>query len=111
MNINYINIIDPGTRTPEIDCFNYMVAQTPLKLTYHLPALYGSDSLKTWDNPRGIIILGSGASPTEKSLWQTQLASWLQQQWQRDVATLGICYGHQLIAHMLRTNGLPLGGG
>ena len=52
----------------------------------------------------GIIVSGSPAMVTDKELWSETLAAWL-----RDAATmhpspvpiLGVCYGHQLLAHAL----------
>ena len=98
---NYINIIDPGTRIAEVDCFNLLAIKAPLKTTYHLPALFGMKSLSHYNQPKGIIILGSGASPNDKLDWQAQLGQWLTKQIDAGTPMLGICYGHQLIAHLL----------
>ena len=43
--MRHIAIIDPGTRVPELDCFNQLTRRSPVPLTYHLPALFGVDSL------------------------------------------------------------------
>ena len=40
-----IAVIDPGSRVAELDTFNVMSSLSPLPLSYHLPALFGMDSL------------------------------------------------------------------
>jgi GMP synthase-like glutamine amidotransferase len=47
---------------------------------------------------RGIIILGSLASVNDELPWQAPLVQWLKQHWEVKIPTLGICFGHQLIA-------------
>ena len=48
----------------------------------------------------GIIIFGSASSVTERVGWQHRLEMWLMPAMKRGIPTLGICYGHQMIAHM-----------
>jgi GMP synthase (glutamine-hydrolysing) len=98
----HIAVIDPGTRVPELDCFNRMSRSARLPLTYHLPALFGLDSLRrTEDGLRGIVVLGSGASVNDALPWQDELSAWLLPRLREGVPTLGLCYGHQLLAKLL----------
>lgn len=49
----------------------------------------------------GVMITGSGAMVTDKEDWSEATADWLRDAIHTGVPTLGICYGHQLIAHAL----------
>jgi len=94
-------VIDPGTRVPELDCFNRISSKSPLPATYHLPAQQGIDSLERLTDPiAGIVVLGSGASVYDDEPWQTALNSWLRPHL-HTTPMLGLCYGHQLLAHLL----------
>jgi GMP synthase-like glutamine amidotransferase len=98
----HIAVIDPGVRVPELDCFNRMSRRSPVPLTYHLPALFGLDSLvRAEDGLAGVIVLGSGASVHDTLAWQDQLSAWLAPRLQAGTPFLGLCYGHQLAAHLL----------
>lgn len=92
-------IIDPGVRVAEVDSLNHIAMQTSVKVTYHLPVLGGMESLD-YQSPLGIIILGSSSSVYDSSEWQESFKKWLEPKLLAGVPTLGLCYGHQLIAHM-----------
>ncbi|MDR0781108.1 MAG: glutamine amidotransferase [Pseudomonadales bacterium] len=49
----------------------------------------------------GVIITGSPAMVTDREPWSERSASWLRTAVARQVPILGICYGHQLLAHAL----------
>ncbi len=56
------------------------------------------------DNVLGIVITGSPAMVTERQPWSEAVARWLDfeiNERQSRVPVIGICYGHQLIAHAL----------
>ncbi|MBA2320476.1 MAG: gamma-glutamyl-gamma-aminobutyrate hydrolase family protein [Deltaproteobacteria bacterium] len=98
----HIAVIDPGVRVPELDCFNRMSRRSRLPTTYHLPALFGMDSLlRAEDGLAGVVVLGSGASVNDALPWQDALSAWLRPRLDGGTPFLGLCYGHQLGAHLL----------
>ena len=96
-----IAVIDPAQHTPELACFNQISQMTALRTTYHVPALHGFDTL--CEDPKeycGVVILGSGASVYDEHPWQLVLHRWIEKAMTAGIPTLGICYGHQAIAHI-----------
>ena len=63
----------------------------------------------------GIIITGSHAMVTDKEDWSEQTAAWIPRVIEAGIPLLGICYGHQLLAHAMGgvvgnvTTGVELG--
>lgn len=55
-------------------------------------------SPEDWD---GIVITGSPAMVSERAPWSEDTAAWLGRAVTAEVPTLGVCYGHQLLAHGL----------
>lgn len=49
----------------------------------------------------GIVLTGSHAMVSDREPWSEALVPWLRQAVAQSVPTLGICYGHQLLAHAL----------
>ncbi|MEE2787932.1 MAG: gamma-glutamyl-gamma-aminobutyrate hydrolase family protein [Myxococcota bacterium] len=89
-------------KTPEIDCYNAISMASRCQTTYHLPGLYGLDSLRRLQPATvdAMIILGSGASVYDALPWQSPLNRWVHARCLAGVPTLGLCYGHQLLAHI-----------
>jgi len=94
-------VIDPAVVNAELECFNELVLHSPIKLSYHLPALFGVKSLERVSaDISSIIILGSRSSVHDQLPWQDALADWITPFLGRGVPTLGICFGHQFLAHL-----------
>jgi GMP synthase (glutamine-hydrolysing) len=49
----------------------------------------------------GVIVMGSQAMVTDYEEWSERTASWIPAVIQAGIPILGICYGHQLLAHAL----------
>ncbi len=98
----YIFVIDPAQHTCELSCFNALIQRSPHhRFQYFAPAIFGiKDLLESTIEPAGLIILGSGASVYDGSSWQSELNRWRLPRISAGIATLGICYGHQLLAHL-----------
>jgi len=47
----------------------------------------------------GVIVTGSHSMVTDREPWSERTAEWLARTVKADVPTLGICYGHQLLAY------------
>lgn len=47
----------------------------------------------------GIVMTGSHAMVTDREPWSEAAAVWLNEVLEREIPFLGICYGHQLLAH------------
>lgn len=51
-----------------------------------------------WD---GIVVTGSPAMVSDRADWSEATAQWLAQAVEDEIPVLGVCYGHQLLAHAL----------
>ncbi len=49
----------------------------------------------------GILVTGSPAMVTDRAGWSESLGAWLAARVREGVPVLGVCYGHQLLAHAL----------
>lgn len=58
-------------------------------------------TLPEFDGIGGIIVTGSHAMVTERADWSERTAAWLRDAVERQIAVLGICFGHQLLADAL----------
>ena len=49
----------------------------------------------------GVVVTGSHAMVTDRLPWSERLAEWIARLVEHQIPFLGICYGHQLLAHSL----------
>lgn len=59
------------------------------------------DALPPHDGFAGAIVSGSAAMVTDRLDWSERSAAWLREAAHDGFALMGICYGHQLLAHAL----------
>lgn len=93
-------VIDPSIQKPEISSFNHVSSLSSMRYTYLLPALSEEDSMNSeLQNTYGIILMGSACSVHDDLDWQKNLQDILLKSIEKEIPILGICYGHQLLAH------------
>ncbi|MFC1744712.1 type 1 glutamine amidotransferase [Candidatus Riflebacteria bacterium] len=97
-----ILVIDPGGNYPEISCFNKLAGFSSVPLLYAIPALFPFDftPFKENENLKGIILLGAGFTVDSDINWLTALRQFLEESIEKEIPFLGICFGHQLLAHI-----------
>jgi GMP synthase (glutamine-hydrolysing) len=64
-------------------------------------SVFQDEPLPDVQRVRGVVVSGSSAMVTDRAAWSERTAEWLRAAVEREVPTLGICYGHQLLAHAL----------
>jgi GMP synthase (glutamine-hydrolysing) len=63
--------------------------------------VFRQQSLPAVDKLAGIVITGSAAMVSAKEDWSELTAEWLAKAVHKGIPVLGVCYGHQLLAHAL----------
>jgi GMP synthase (glutamine-hydrolysing) len=97
-------IIDPSLRWSEDQGVSEVLGDWPGERRIFQPALKPGDGPApgTGYDTDGIVVLGSAASVHDDRPWIEDLASWLAPvlDGRRAIPVLGVCFGHQLIAHV-----------
>jgi len=68
---------------------------------YLVVKVYLGEQLPPLDQVSRIIITGAGAMVTDNEPWITESSEWLARAAESQIPILGICFGHQLLAHAL----------
>ena len=63
--------------------------------------VFRNQSLPELEETAGIVITGSAAMVSHQEDWSEETAEWLKQAVDAGLPVLGVCYGHQLLAHAL----------
>ncbi len=64
-------------------------------------SVHEDEALPSPGGPRGVVVTGSSAMVSEREVWSERTAEWLADAVAAGTPVLGICYGHQLLAHGL----------
>ncbi len=100
-------VLKTGTTLPKLrarrgDYEHWIVAGMGLDLEeVDVVAVYEGEELPAPDRPLGVVVTGSSAMVSEREPWSERAAGWLKQAVASGTPVLGICYGHQLLAHAL----------
>jgi GMP synthase (glutamine-hydrolysing) len=100
-------VIKTGDAIPSIsakrrDFETWIAAGAGLSLAdVNVIRVFRGEPLPEPESVPGVIVTGSPSMVTDRELWSENTARWLARALALDKPVLGICYGHQLIAHAL----------
>ena len=97
-------IVDPSIHHPEEEGVRFILEDWPGEARVFRPALSPGDGPRPGDghDADGFVLLGSAASVLDPLPWMEPLSAWLSPLLAGEVRKplLGVCFGHQLIAHL-----------
>jgi len=64
-------------------------------------AVFEGETLPDPNRFAGVVVTGSSAMVSHRETWSESTAEWLREAVRQTTPVLGICYGHQLLAHAL----------
>lgn len=100
-------IVKIGTTFPELrrerrDFEDWIIEGTGMERDrFHIVDVTRGEQLPPTGGLSGVIITGSHSMVTEHRQWSERTAEWLREVVAERIPLLGICYGHQLLAHAM----------
>ena len=94
-----IMVIDPSLNHPEVSSFNQMTNLSTISFNYHLPAMSDKSSMMNSIEK---------ACVHDNDDWQHKLRELLDKAIKLEIPILGICFGHQFLAHHFNGKVKPL---
>lgn len=91
-------IIDPFVQEPAMNCTNRLSDLLNCNINIFYPSLFPMTGLNKLQ-PDALIILGSASHITQNLPWHQPLAESVAHFLEKGKPTLGLCFGHQLIAN------------
>jgi len=91
----------PMLKTKMGDFEDYILRQLPGIPDYLVAPVTEKLWLPAYDGLSGVVITGSHAMVTDREEWSEFTAEWLRKIPEGSLPVLGICYGHQLLAHAM----------
>jgi GMP synthase (glutamine-hydrolysing) len=92
----------PEIRTARGDFEDWIVAGMGLlRHEVGVACVHRGEALPDPALPSCVVITGSSSMVTDREAWSERTAAWLREAVAADTPLLGICYGHQLLAHAL----------
>ena len=87
----------------ELGDFEHWIAAGLPASTLHVKVVdpRAGDALPATEAVAGVIVTGSHSMVTDREPWSEQVAEWLRAAVAAELPLLGMCYGHQLLAHAL----------
>ncbi|MDH3629443.1 MAG: gamma-glutamyl-gamma-aminobutyrate hydrolase family protein [Acidobacteriota bacterium] len=97
-------VVDPSVNSPETEGVQQILENWDGRSRLFQPALNRGEGPAPGDgyDVAGIVLMGSGVSVHDSLGWQDRLSEWARPIVEGRIRRplLGICYGHQLIAHL-----------
>jgi GMP synthase (glutamine-hydrolysing) len=93
-----ILIVDPFVQEPAMNCTNRLSSLLKSRIKIFYPSLFSAEKMLEL-KPDAVLVLGSASHVTQNLPWQSELARSLDHFLNKEIPVLGLCFGHQLMAH------------